>query len=687
MVPPDNLFGGIPTWVGVYLVSAVMFAVAGFVLYRRAIRFVLIGKPVSRFDQPVRRVVGAIPLILGQSKVLQSVSLRDRAGLAHAFIFWGFLSFVSSYLVFTYGDSVWRPFSTRLLTETGVRVVAVYIDILAAAFLLVLAWAVVRRWVATPRRLSFDLPQKLESAIILALIASLMVLTTLAEAFYVASGGVGPTTAAPIGSAVGELLRGAGLSETLAGGLHDLAWWAHLGVVLGFSVYIPLSKHMHLIAAPIGFLLRDLEPVGALPTPMDLETAETFGAARVQDFSRKSLLDGFSCAVCGRCTDICPANFSGKTLSPMHIVENLKEHLVESAPGILSGGDQQEDRPLIGGWIEEEALWDCVTCGACEDVCPVGVEHVEMIVDMRRNLVMEQASMPDEAMNALMSMEQRGHPWRGTQYNRTDWAEGLDVKTLAEYPDAEILFWVGCTAALEKRSQSVARSMVSVLKRAGVDFAVLGAEEGCTGDPARRMGNEYLYQTMAQQNIETLDRYDVKKIVTICPHCFNTIKNEYPHLGGDYEVLHYSEFVAELIDQGKIKPVVSIETKVAYHDSCYLGRHNGIYDAPRDIAKAIPGLTLVEMERRRERGFCCGAGGGHMWMEETKGRRINHVRTEQFLETKADTIGVSCPFCLQMFVEGVGSVEGAENKEAKDLLELLDESLGPDGASGTEIGG
>ena len=449
MIPPENLFGGIPTWVGVYLVSAIMFSVAGFVLYRRSIRFVLIGKPVSRLDQPVRRIIGAIPLILGQSKVLQSVSLRDRAGLAHAFIFWGFLSFVLSYLVFTYGDSVWRPFSTRLLTETGVRVVAVYIDILAAAFLLVLAWAVVRRWVATPRRLSFDLTQKLESAIILALIASLMVLTTLAEAFYVASGGVGPTTAAPLSSAVGELLSSAGLSETLAGGLHELAWWAHLGVVLGFSVYIPLSKHMHLIAAPIGFLLRDLEPVGALPTPMDLETAETFGAARVQDFSKKSLLDGFSCAVCGRCTDICPANFSGKMLSPMHIVENLKEHLIESGPGVLSGGDPQEDRPLIGRWIEEEALWDCVTCGACESVCPVGVEHVEMIVDMRRNLVMEQASMPDEAMNALMSMEQRGHPWRGTQYSRTDWAEGLDVKTFAEYPDAEILFWVGCTAALE----------------------------------------------------------------------------------------------------------------------------------------------------------------------------------------------------------------------------------------------
>ena len=306
----------------------------------------------------------------------------------------------------------------------------------------------------------------------------------------------------------------------------------------------------------------------------------------------------------------------------------------------------------------------------------MGVEHIDMIVDMRRNLVMEQASMPETAASALMSMEQRGHPWRGTQHTRTDWADGLGVRTLAEHPDAEVLFWVGCTAALEQRSRGIARSMASVLKRAGVDFAILGAEEGCTGDPARRMGNEYLYQVMAQQNIETLDRYNVRKIVTVCPHCFNTIKNEYPHLGGSYEVMHYSEFAAELIAQGRIRPVVTIDTSMAYHDSCYLGRHNGVYDAPREVAAAIPGLKLVEMERRRERGFCCGAGGGHMWMEESRGRRVNHVRTEQVLETGADTVGVSCPFCLQMFVEGAGSVEGAEGLEARDLIELLDESLG-----------
>ena len=335
-----------------------------------------------------------------------------------------------------------------------------------------------------------------------------------------------------------------------------------------------------------------------------------------------------------------------------------------------------ESAQIDGGKIEEEALWDCLTCGACEQECPVGVEHIDMIVEMRRNLVMEQASMPEAAASSLMNMEQRGHPWKGTQFTRTDWAEGLNLKTLSENPGADVLFWVGCTAALEKRSQSVARSMASVLKRANVDFAILGSEEGCTGDPARRMGNEYLYQVMAKQNIDILNQYNVKKVVTICPHCFNTIKNEYPHLGGNYEVVHYSEFVTELIGQGKIKPAVFVDETVAYHDSCYLGRHNGIYDAPRELANAIPGLKLVEMERKRERGFCCGAGGGHMWMDESRGRRINHVRTEQVLETGADTVGVSCPFCLQMFVEAQGSVDGAETLRSRDLIEILDESLG-----------
>ena len=679
MVPPDNVLGLLPTWVALYALALAAFATAGFLLYHRVFRLILLGKPSNRFDQPLKRTLGAVPLIFGQRKVLQRVSVsRDRSGLAHFFIFWGFLSFTASYVVFIFGDAAWPQFSKTILTDTGVRVVAIYLDLLAALFMFVLAWAVIRRWVATPRRLSFDLTQKWESAVILLLIAALMVLSILAEAMYVASGGDGPTVAALIGSALGNFLSDVGLSAELAGTLHGVSWWAHVGIILGFAVYIPLSKHIHLIGAPLAFVFRSLESPGTLSTPLDLETAEVFGAANVRNFTQKQLLDGYACAVCGRCTEACPANISGKTLSPMHIAENLKEHLLEVGPDIANGSDEQSDaKPLIGPWIGKEALWDCLTCGACVQECPVGVEHIDMIVDMRRNLTMERAEIPETGMNALMSMEQRGHPWRGTTYTRTDWAEGLDVPTLAQHPTAEVLFWVGCTAALEKRSQSVARSMASVLKRAGVDFAILGDEEGCSGDPARRMGNEYLYQIMAQQNIETFTRYDVKKIVTICPHCFNTIKNEYPHLGGSYQVLHYSEFVADLIADGKLKPLVTIDTTLTYHDSCYLGRHNGVYDAPREIAEAIPGLQLREMEKCRDRGFCCGAGGGHMWMEESRGRRINHIRTDQFLETGADTVGVSCPFCLQMFEEGIQSSESAPSgTRAKDLLELLEESLG-----------
>ncbi len=670
MVPPETIFG-IPAWVAVYGLSAVGFGVAAWAAYRRVFRLVLLGRPSGRFDRPVRRLLGAAPLVFGQRKVLQSVSpRRDRAGIAHAVIFWGFLSFVASYAVFIYGDSVDRGFSAALLTETGARAFAVYIDLLAGLFLAVLAWAVLRRWALKPRRLSFDLTQGLDAAVVVCLTALLMVLTLAAEALYVASGGVGPEASAPIGSAIGGLLKDqVGLRAGVAADLQAVAWWAHLGVILGFGIYIPFSKHTHLIGAPFAFVMRRLEPMGTLSTPKDLETGESFGASRAQELTSRQLLDGFACAVCGRCTDSCPANLTGKTLSPMHIAAGVREHVSE----VGASGDGRE---LVGGIVGEEALWDCVTCGACERECPVGVEHLDTIVDMRRHLVMERASMPETAMNALVNMEQRGHPWRGTTYGRTDWAEGLDVPTLAEKPDADVLLWVGCTAALEQRSQRIARAMASVLKRAGVDFAILGDEEGCTGDPARRMGNEYLYQVMAQRNIELLDGYGVKRVVTLCPHCFNAIRNEYPHLGGDYSVQHYSELVAELIEEGRIRPVATIEAAVAYHDSCYLGRHNGVYDPPRRIAEAIPGVRLVEAERCRERGFCCGAGGGHMWMEESRGDRINHARAEQLLETGADTVAVSCPFCLQMLDEGVAAKAPEGGGQVRDLLEILDESLG-----------
>ena len=664
-----------PLWIGVLGLLGIALAVFHYAFYVRVVKLVLQGKETARFDQPLVRLKGALLISLGQQKVLQRVKYGDYAGIGHAIIFWGFLTFMLSYGIFIFAASINAEFPEWLLTETGVRVYSAYLDILSAVMLVVLIWAFVRRWVVKPSRLRFDLTRHSDALIIVVLITGLMASTLLTHAFWVAQGGTGPEADVYIGKWLGELFIDWGVGASAANFWQGFFWWSHLSIILIFTVYIPFTKHMHMFAAPVNAYFRSLEPKGALPL-MDLENTEKFGAGRVQDFSWKQLLDGYACAVCGRCTDVCPANLTGKQLSPMHIVEGIKDHMVAIGHQGERNVDLVEPSPLVPSIISESSIWDCLNCGACMEECPVTVEHVPTIMDMRRHLVLEESKAPESAMNALLSLEQRGHPWRGTQYSRTDWAEGLEVPTLAEKPDAEVLFWVGCTPALEQRSQAIARSMAKVLKAAKVDFAILGDEETCTGDPARRMGNEYLFQILAQQNIDTMNGYNVKKVVTTCPHCFNTMKNEYPQLGGNFEVLHYSQFVDRLIKNGDIKPVKMLDVTMAYHDSCFLGRHNGVYDEPRDVAKAIPGLKLVEMGSRcRERGFCCGAGGGHMWIEESQGDRVNHARTDQFIDTDADMVGVSCPFCVQMLDEGIQAKGLASEKQAKDVIELLADSL------------
>ena len=682
MVPPQDFFGILPAWAGVYAALLITVILSSLLLHKRVFWLISQGKSAARFDQPWKRLSGAMSIVFGQRKVLQrvgSIDPRSRkidlAGLGHASIFWGFMSFTASYALFIFGDSIWPELSKTIITDTGVMIFSAYLDIFAAIILIALGWGLTRRWLMKPHRLSFDLTRNIDAVIVVALTAALMIVTLLVHSLYVASGYDGPEAHVIIGGFIAKGIIAIGITQNSAVVLHEIMWWLHLAVILSFAIYIPFSKHIHMVAAPLNAYFRSLEPRGTLPA-IDLETTPRFGAGRVQDFTWKQLLDGYACAVCGRCTDACPANITGKLLSPMHIVENLKEHMISIGHQGPPDPEHVEPQPLIDHAIPEQAIWDCVSCGACMEECPVVVEHVPTIIDMRRNLVLEESKIPETGMNALLSMEQRGHPWRGTQFSRTDWAEGLDVPTMADHPNAEILFWVGCTSALEQRSQGIARSMVKVLKAANVDFAILGEEETCTGDPARRMGNEYLFQIMAQQNIEVMNQYNIKKIVTICPHCFNTIRNEYPQFGGDYEVLHYSQFVDGLINNGQIKPIKMIDTTLAYHDSCYLGRHNGVYDEPRNVAKAIPGLKLVEIGSRcRERGFCCGAGGGHMWIEESQGERINHVRTDQFLETDADTVGVSCPFCLQMMTEGIQAKGESNSKQSKDVLELLADSL------------
>jgi Fe-S oxidoreductase len=365
-------------------------------------------------------------------------------------------------------------------------------------------------------------------------------------------------------------------------------------------------------------------------------------------------------------------------------MQDMKSFMDERAPVLLATPESETapapERAMVGEVITEDVLWSCTSCGACVEACPVFINHIDTIVDMRRYLVLEESRLPETAQAALLNLEQRGHPWQGTTLTRTSWMEGQDVPTIEENPDADVLLWVGCTGALVERNVQVTRAAASILRKAGVNFAVLGNSETCTGDPARRMGNEYLFQILAETNIATLKDINPKIILTTCPHCFNTMKNEYPQFGGVFNVQHYSEFMAELIDDGKLRALATITAeKTTYHDSCYLGRHNGIYDAPRRIAAAIPGLEVVEMSRCKERGFCCGAGGGRMWMEE-KGTRINHMRTDQFLETDADSISLSCPFCLQMMEEGIGSKGVEDTKSAKDLLEIMDASFEGTGA-------
>ena len=690
---------GYPVWGAlVYTLLIVTPAAIAWAVWQRA-RIWRLGKEyldLGSWDERFKQSLKLAGMdIFGHRRFLKS---ELYPGIMHFLIFWGFVFlFIAtsiSMLEFWFHKIIPFEFPT-----TRFRVQEDFVwDVFGGMFAFVgVSMAIVRRYFMKPSRLNTFVEDHVFLAFLMGLVITGFIVEGLRiEATREAGLLEGPVWAAPGGYLFSLMFSG--VSVYAMGVTHAIVYWVHVAGTAGVFAYMAVNftKISHILFAPLNAFLRPNRGHGTLRPMGDLMELERFGASDLTDFTWKQIIDFDACTNCGRCQDQCPAHASGKILSPRKVIQDLRHFATDRSPVILAAQKNGEEVPPpeqdVFAYVDPEAVWSCTTCMACIQACPVFIDHLDSIVDMRRNLVLEQANIPDTAMEALMNMEQRGHPWRGTQYTRTDWYDGLEVRTLAEHPEAEVLFWVGCTAAMDERSQSVARSMASVLKRAGVDFAVLGAEEGCTGDPARRMGNEYLYQIMAEQNIETLNGYNVKKIVTICPHCFNTMKNEYPQFGGEYEVQHYTEFVSGLIEQEKIKPVARVETTVAYHDSCYLGRHNSIYDEPRAIANAIPGLELVEMSpRHRERGFCCGAGGGRMWMTEDS-PRVNHIRTDHFLNTGADTVGVSCPFCLQMMTEGISSKGVEETKQARDLLEILDESLGAtaNGASngnGTDVNG
>lgn len=675
MAPPKDFFGLFPSSVIVFPLMIVCLSVFLISLYVRMIRPILLAQATNRTDRPLTRLFGTILFTFGQRKVLRSVNLvKDRAGLGHFVIFVSFLSLSLSYLIFIFGNTASEGFSNKILGQTGAKIYAVYLDLIIVLLTVAIVAAIIRRRVIQPHRLKFDLTKKKQAYLILLLIASLVITSMASESFYEASGGA--ESHSYIGNILGTWLSDSFIGRDALFVLYQLSWWVHLLLIFGFALYIPFSKHTHMFGSPLSFYFRQLGAKGELSSIKDFENAESFGAVKVPYFNQKQIIDAFACAVCGRCSEVCPANLTGKALSPMHVVQAMRLHISESSDSAFWKKQYDNGPTIFESGISKEATWDCLTCGACVEVCPVGAEPFHSLIDIRRNLVLEEAEMPDTVESTLLNLEQRGHPWKGTPFTRNSWYEGLDVKTFSENPQAEYLMWVGCTNSLDGRSQNIPRSMVSILNRAEVDFAILGTEETCTGDPAKRLGNEYLFQILAAQNIETFEKYGIRKILASCPHCFNSLKNEYPHLGGKYEVLHYSELMNRLIDEGKIKPLVNISTTMAYHDSCYLGRNNNIYDAPRKLANSIPGLELIEMEQCKGNGFCCGAGGGNMWMEESGSDRVNHRRTDQFLKTGADTIGVSCPFCLQMLEEGIQSKEKQADHRVRDLVELVDESLG-----------
>ncbi len=664
---------GIPNFV--LLTIAIIAALVFFVNRVRHLYIVLrIGKEDDRFKEPGERIKAVLKRILLQICVLKDVTRNDLAGIGHATIFYGFLCFAFSY-IFMFARGFIPGLSFHLLGGAFAHYFPLILDIAGLLVMTAVIWGLTRRYIVKPPRLELSL----EAVLILGWIFSLMLFHFIMEGFEINTDPHEMPTLAFMGAAFAGFF--ANIETTTQEALFVASWWIHVLLVLGFMVLIPYSKHLHLLLAPFNIYFKSREPKGALVPILDMEEAETFGVCNIEEYTWKQLLDLYCCAHCGRCDINCPAYLSEKPLSPKDLLNDLKVHLLEKASFLLenkNGGDEEtkeyEGPSLIGDVISEDKIWACVTCGSCIEQCPVCNEHVQKIIDMRRYLVLMESKFPSEVQVVFKNMENNSNPWGIGWATRADWAKDLGVKIMSDDSDVDILYWVGCAGSFDERNKKISTSLVNIFNKAGVNFGILGAEEKCCGDSARRIGNEYLFQMLAMETIEILKNYNVKKIVTQCPHCFNTLKNEYPQFGGDFEVVHTTEFIMDLIEKGKLKLTKPIDKTVAYHDSCYLGRYNAIYDAPRKILEGIPGINIVEMDRNRNKSMCCGAGGGRMWMEEHLGKRINEMRLQDALDANPNMVCTACPYCLTMFEDAIKEKGVEESLAGKDIVELVEEA-------------
>jgi Fe-S oxidoreductase len=621
----------------------------------------------------VTRARNEVTIVLGQRKLLA----RLVPGLVHAFIFWGFCVLLPT-IAIAMISIVDRRQTLPWLGHLGVY--ALLVDIFAVAVLCGVAAALAIRKVARPER--FRGSHLREADLILAWIAGIVTTLLLWHAARIALHyNEYPASWAPVSQALSHLFGRDGATRAAERALV----WAHVLLILSFLAYLPYSKHLHIATAAINVWFGRTHARGRLePLRFDEELPEEelrFGAGNVAQLTWKEMLDGFSCTECGRCQDACPAYATGKALSPKLLIMGLRDQVFAEGPDLIAAArGSYEGPPLVGTAVSDEVVWDCVTCGACVQACPVSIEHVDHIVDLRRHLVMVESRFPAEAEPMMRDVERSSNPWGRAQSERAGWADGLGVRVLEPgAPAPEYLYWVGCAASYDERARTAARSTAQLLQAAGVDFAILGPREGCSGDPARRMGNEYVFQAAAAENVATLDEAGVRKIVASCPHCFNTLANEYPDFGGNYEVLHHSELLAQLLRDGRLQAdQPASDGTVTYHDSCYLARHNDVLDSPRELIEAAASAP-VEMARSGRGTFCCGAGGAHMWMEERAGA-INEARVREAAATGADTLAVACPYCTVMLDDGVQST--GEELRVVDVATLLVEA----GAARTDRG-